>query len=70
MIWFRFRELPYGPQLHHYIRKVTRQMAASDYAPTFFKNRLNIVRRTDDTRSNFPESAAAVLDAASVWSYR
>ena len=44
MIWFRSANSHTGPQLHRCTIKAG-QMAASDYVPIFFKNRLHLTGR-------------------------
>ena len=44
MIWFRSANSHTGPQLHRCTIRAG-QMAASDYVPIFFKNRLHLAGR-------------------------
>src|SRR6059058_1515245 len=63
MIWSPVCELPYGPRSFIAASSEAGQMAASDYALNFFKNRLHLAGRPqmstglesdDDSRKNHP----------------
>ena len=45
MIWSPVCELPYGPRSFIAASSEAGQMAASDYVPIFFKNRLHLAGR-------------------------
>src|SRR5262244_2803807 len=45
MIWSPVCELPYGPRSFIAATSEAGQMAASDYVPNFFKNRLHLAGR-------------------------
>ena len=45
MIWSPVCELPYGPRSFIAASSEAGQMAASDYVPNFFKNRLHLAGR-------------------------
>jgi hypothetical protein len=53
MIWSPVCELPYGPRSFIAASSEAGQMAASDYVPNFFKNRLHLAGRPQmSTRPN------------------
>jgi hypothetical protein len=53
MIWSPVCELPYGPRSFIAASSEAGQMAASDYVPIFFKNRLHLAGRPQmSTRPN------------------
>ena len=54
MIWSPVCELPYGPRSVIAASSEAGQMAASDYVPNFFKNRLHLAGR--------PQMSTLLLD--------
>jgi len=56
MIWSPVCELPYGPRSFIAASSEAGQMAASDYVPNFFKNRLHLAGRPQ--MSTHPEAHA------------
>src|SRR6185312_11882831 len=57
MIWSPVCELPYGPRSFIAASSEAGQMAASDYVPNFFKNRLHLAGRPQmSTRPSSLES--------------
>jgi hypothetical protein len=56
MIWSPVCELPYGPRSFIAASSEAGQMAASDYVPNFFKNRLHLAGRPQ--MSSRPRGAA------------
>ena len=61
MIWSPVCELPYGPRSFIAASSEAGQMAASDYVPNFFKNRLHLAGRPQmSTRPNLVFSVRAL----------
>ena len=58
MIWSPVCELPYGPRSFIAASSEAGQMAASDYVPNFFKNRLHLAGRPQMSTRQFRPSEA------------
>jgi hypothetical protein len=68
MIWSPVCELPYGPRSFIAASSEAGQMAASDYVPNFFKNRLHLAGRPQmSTRSSV---MGPVMSSLPEWSRR
>src|SRR5215813_9285774 len=62
MIWSPVCELPYGPRSFIAATSEAGQMAASDYVPNFFKNRLHLAGRPQmSTRPSLVQKRQAAV---------
>src|SRR6188472_589415 len=65
MIWSPVCELPYGPRSFIAASSEAGQMAASDYVPNFFKNRLHLAGRPQmSTRSSLGNAQSNPRESA------